>query len=339
MELWDRGAYLGSTSSTDMRSILTFLLATYSTSFAFAQADAAGCTDHPMITRYPGAMLAYCDVQNFMDYAIATGPIAGYKKIGKWTEVKGQRTRLYYTIKGTVSLRDLYLNYLSGLERGEFTLLAKNIEDKSSGSTIGSRQYLGIAYERNNFPASSGIALLHGSATSAGSFYMAGSLTTPEGKAHVVIGGAQLSTEEKVLLVDIIEENTIATDKISVTAQWMKQEIDRNGKVALDILFDHDKATVQTASLPIIVEIAQLLKEQGDWKLYVVGHTDMTGTLDHNRTLSQARAAEVVRLLTTQHGIAPERLDPHGVGPLAPASTNATDGGRQMNRRVELVKR
>lgn len=327
-------------ANMNIRTTLLLLLIVFtSLGNANAQGDTKGCQDHPMITRYPGATLAYCDVQNFMDYAIATGPIAGYKKIDKWTEVKGRRTRLYYTIKGTTSLRDIYMNYVSGLESGKFTMLAQNIEDKSSGSSIGSRQYLGIAYERNSFPASSGIALLHGTATAAGSFYLAGSLNTPDGRAHVVIAGSQLSVEEKVMLVDIIEETAIETDKIKVTATWMKQEIDRNGKVALDILFDHDKATVQAASLPIIAEIAALLKGQPDWKLYVVGHTDMTGQLDYNRTLSQQRAAEVVRLLTTDHGIAKDRLDPHGVGPLAPVSTNLTEPGRQKNRRVELVKR
>ena len=74
-------------------------------------------------------------------------------------------------------------------------------------------------------------------------------------------------------------------------------------------------------------------------KVFVVGHTDMTGTLEHNLDLSKRRAAEVVRLLTTDHRIASTRLDAHGVGPLTPVSTNANEAGRQLNRRVELVAR
>ena len=45
-----------------------------------------------------------------MEYAIARGPVTGYKRIDQWTEVRGKRTRLYYSIQGTTSIRDLYLN-------------------------------------------------------------------------------------------------------------------------------------------------------------------------------------------------------------------------------------
>lgn len=64
----------------------------------------------------------------------------------------------------------------------------------------------------------------------------------------------------------------------------------------------------------------------------------MTGTLEHNRELSQKRAEAVVEYLTSQHGISADRLVPYGVGPLAPAATNDTEEGRAANRRVELIK-
>ncbi len=63
-----------------MRSCLFFLLL-----FAFVQPtaaqDASGCKDHPLITRYPGDMLAWCEEQNHVAYAIAHGPITGYREI------------------------------------------------------------------------------------------------------------------------------------------------------------------------------------------------------------------------------------------------------------------
>jgi outer membrane protein OmpA-like peptidoglycan-associated protein len=70
----------------------------------------------------------------------------------------------------------------------------------------------------------------------------------------------------------------------------------------------------------------------------VVGHTDNIGALDYNIDLSRRRAEAVVVALTSQHGVARDRLRPSGVGPLAPAATNATEGGRALNRRVELVE-
>ncbi len=47
----------------------------------------------------------------------------------------------------------------------------------------------------------------------------------------------------------------------------------------------------------------------------------------------------MVRALVERFGIAPSRLEAHGVGPLAPVATNATEEGRKLNRRVELVAR
>ncbi len=321
-----------------MRSLLALLVAFIVTPSS-AQ-DANGCKDHPLITRYPGATLAWCEEQNHVEYAIARGPVTGYKKIDDWTAVKGRRTRLYYTITGDFSIRDLYLNYLNALKSAGATMLAEGQQDKTTAPDVGSRTMLGVHYERNAFPPSVGIDLLKGSASSGGSFYLAGTLSNKGTPVHIVVAGSQYTSGMKVMLVDIIEEVGVATDKVRVHAEWMKQQIEQHGKVAInDILFDTDKATVQATSLPIVAEIAKLMGSVPDLKVYVVGHTDMSGSLEHNIDLSERRAAEVVRLLMAEHGIAAARLEAHGVGPLAPVSTNKTEAGRQLNRRVELVAR
>ena len=79
------------------------------------------------------------------------------------------------------------------------------------------------------------------------------------------------------------------------------------------------------------------MKSDPSLNLYVVGHTDMKGALNYNVDLSKRRAAAVVKELTTKFSIASAKLTSYGVGPLAPVATNATDDGRKMNRRVELV--
>lgn len=72
--------------------------------------------------------------------------------------------------------------------------------------------------------------------------------------------------------------------------------------------------------------------------VWVVGHTDAVGSADSNLTLSNARAAAVIRALTERMGIDPKRMAPHGAGPFAPKATNRTEEGRARNRRVELVE-
>ncbi|MGK9167168.1 OmpA family protein [Inquilinus limosus] len=79
------------------------------------------------------------------------------------------------------------------------------------------------------------------------------------------------------------------------------------------------------------------MKDDPAVKLHVVGHTDNVGGVETNMTLSRARAAAVVAALVKQYGVPAGRLNPAGVGPLAPVAPNTTDEGRAQNRRVELI--
>jgi outer membrane protein OmpA-like peptidoglycan-associated protein len=74
-------------------------------------------------------------------------------------------------------------------------------------------------------------------------------------------------------------------------------------------------------------------------KLFVVGHTDITGAIAYNRSLSEARARAVVKALVGDYRIDAARLEGYGVGPLVPTAANASADGRAKNRRVELVAR
>ena len=83
---------------------------------------------------------------------------------------------------------------------------------------------------------------------------------------------------------------------------------------------------------------AKLLEGNAALSVYIVGHTDITGSYEHNLQLSRDRAAAVVKALVGKHGIAASRLKEAGVGPLAPVAANDTEEGRARNRRVDLVR-
>lgn len=137
----------------------------------------------------------------------------------------------------------------------------------------------------------------------------------------------------------IVERQAMAQEVLA-DAKQMAADIGATGKIALyGIYFDTDKSAVKPESGPTLKEIAKFLKENPSMKVYVVGHTDGTGDLDHNRRLSEARAQAVVKELVGKHGVAAGRLSGYGVGPLAPVASNRTDEGRAKNRRVELVER
>lgn len=120
-------------------------------------------------------------------------------------------------------------------------------------------------------------------------------------------------------------------------ATAMKQAIDKDGRVALHINFDTDKASLRPDAQPVLDEIGKLLAGDPALKLSIEGHTDDTGTPERNRELSTARARSVLGALVGL-GVDPARLASKGFGQDRPVADNGSEDGRAKNRRVELVK-
>lgn len=303
-------------------------------------ADMPGSEDHPLITRFPGSSITWYERQNFASYRIAVGPVSGYRKITEWQEVKGALTRINYTLKGERGLAEVYENYLQAVKKAGFKILADGFDKNNSvQGKIGQRGFLGVHYSANPTPPGAS-HLLEGSASAGGSGYFAAQLERAEGSVYVILGTTQYKQDEIVVLLDIIEQKAMEDNLVIVDAAAMAKDIDKYGKVALyGIYFDHDKAAIKTESRPALQEIAALLTNRPKLHVYVVGHTDLKGSLEYNLNLSKARAQAVVETLTREHGIAKDRLEAHGVGSLAPVETNQAETGRRKNRRVELVER
>lgn len=137
-----------------------------------------------------------------------------------------------------------------------------------------------------------------------------------------------------------IIESAAMEQSIVADPKAMGDDIERTGRVAIyGIYFDTNSDKIKPESNPSLTAIAELLKTKSSLNVYVVGHTDMTGDFDHNMKLSENRAKSVVDALVKDYGISVRRLIGKGVGPLSPVSTNKTDEGKQINRRVELVER
>ena len=127
--------------------------------------------------------------------------------------------------------------------------------------------------------------------------------------------------------------------KVTADAKFMADGISSTGHVAIyGIYFDFNKSEIKPESDPALQEINKLLANNTNLKVFIVGHTDNVGGVDYNMKLSQARADVVVKVLTAQYKINPQRLKAYGVGQLAPVAPNKTEDGRAKNRRVELVE-
>lgn len=137
----------------------------------------------------------------------------------------------------------------------------------------------------------------------------------------------------------IIEREPMKQD-IVINAGLIKEKIQIEGKIAIyGIYFDVGKSLIKPESKESLEQIALFLKENPNINCWVVGHTDSDGSFERNSKLSLYRAKAVISYLQSNYSILLERLFAQGVGPLAPVSTNDTEEGKKLNRRVELVKK
>lgn len=138
-------------------------------------------------------------------------------------------------------------------------------------------------------------------------------------------------------ILEIIDEAGLDLS-IEFDADALLEALDRDGQVAIyGILFDVERADLRPGSGQVLDTIATILKADSALRLEVAGHTDSTGSAEGNRGLSLERAGAVVNALAL-YGIDRGRLTARGYGPDQPVADNATAAGRQLNRRVELIK-
>lgn len=301
--------------------------------------DAAGTADHPAVTRFPGSVIIWQDEQAYEPYAIATGPVTGYRQIDDWREVQGRTARTYYELTGDFTHGEVHANYLMALQAEGFEILAEGLFSQSSqANEIGSRKWLDVYFRRNTLPPN-GIRLMQGSSTSGGSGFVAGVKARAGGDIYIAVATTQYAQDTVAILIDVIEVAELEGDRVAIDADAIGEGIDEEGRVVLDgLFFDHDAATLTAQSDAALEQIAAFLNARPDMRFHVVGHTDATGTLSYNQTLSGRRAEAVIDALVSRYGIDGSRLEGHGVGPLSPVFSNRTEAGRAENRRVELVE-
>jgi outer membrane protein OmpA-like peptidoglycan-associated protein len=155
------------------------------------------------------------------------------------------------------------------------------------------------------------------------------------GEAGCGRGGDDCSAVmHKIVRTAAMEQSVVVSaDQIAASI------IDEGKAVFYGLYFDTDKAALKPESAPTLAEMAKWLKANPKFSVFIVGHTDMQGAVEHNLSLSRARGEAVVSALIKQHGIRAERLSSAGVGSYAPVSNNTAEAGRAKNRRVEMVLR
>lgn len=142
------------------------------------------------------------------------------------------------------------------------------------------------------------------------------------------------------IAIEALTTEAEMTQVVTLDADAIAQAIDATGSASIyGLEFETGSAALLPASAPVLEQMAAYLNRDGSADILLVGHTDNVGDLSMNMGLSKSRADAVKAALIADYGVPASRLDSHGVGYLAPKAANATDAGRQQNRRVEMVVR
>lgn len=289
---------------------------------------------------YDGACLFGADEPGYSRYTLPTGPMKG-RLLSSSQIVEGQLQRRLYVAPERASPTDVFVNY-----RDALTALGFEIVFECAGRACGSNNALlgklVILPEdrrlRNLGEASEFAMYIDGDEQ----FLAARS---EDGSRHVALYIARNQTGpitgqaagRTAVHVDLVTAKVLEAKMVDAAA--MAKGIAEEGHVAVDnVHFEFGTANLSAEAAPALAEMVKFLTARPEISVFVVGHTDWVGDADANLSLSQQRAASVVAALV-EGGIAATRVSPAGAGLFSPRASNATEAGRALNRRVELVER
>jgi OmpA-OmpF porin, OOP family len=282
--------------------------------------DVPGARDYAGIGRFKGSVATGYDVKGFDAVRLQAAPF----RDGKPTDARrleGRVTRIAYRTGKGPSMLEVARNFENQLAKAGFATLLSCETDACGG-----------------IPFTEAIDVLPIPMMWIDGFnyrYYAGR-KAQDGRETYVSVLVSMSNDEITTQLTAVELGALQNKMVDAAA--MAKGLGENGRIALyGIYFDTDKVVVKPESRPTLNEIAKLLASQPKLNVFIVGHTDSQGTYDYNMTLSRRRAESVAATLVQNYKITKSRLSAAGVGFLAPVRSNASEDGRALNRRVELV--
>lgn len=297
-----------------------------------------GAKDHPLVSRFQGAILHNYGVLNFEQVKV---PLSATKE----ETVEGKIYNYFYLMPTDRTGLEVYRNYKSALEKNGFQILVACEAEREceaqrlgrhasewtrrSGTWTGGFESISALDQNASYPPR----------------YLVARLKRAAGDVTVVLLTRAPSSTQKddgvggPYFLQVIEAKAMETGNVTVNSAAMAKGLAAEGKMALyGIYFDTAKAEVKPDSKLQLDEMAKLLTTQKTLKVYIVGHTDNQGTLDANLALSQKRAEAIVAALGKDYKIDAKRMQARGAANFSPVASNASDAGRARNRRVELVE-
>jgi outer membrane protein OmpA-like peptidoglycan-associated protein len=163
--------------------------------------------------------------------------------------------------------------------------------------------------------------------------------------ARVAAGQAQRDSILLAARTNQVDSANRAADNANSNSARLQAEVDAlkakptdRGLVLTlgDVLFETGSSTLSPGAGRNLDRLVQFLTEHPDRLVQIDGFTDSVGADSFNQDLSQRRA-DAVRADLLGRGIGASRVTTQGYGKAFPVASNAESGGRQLNRRVEVV--
>lgn len=131
----------------------------------------------------------------------------------------------------------------------------------------------------------------------------------------------------------------ITNVKVAEGGEDLRSKLLKEGQFSTTgILFDSGSDKIKPESYGTLKKIADVLQQESESNIKIVGHTDADGSEATNLELSKQRAASVKNALSSDFGISENRLQTDGKGEAQPVGDNSTTAGKAKNRRVEFIK-
>jgi outer membrane protein OmpA-like peptidoglycan-associated protein len=102
------------------------------------------------------------------------------------------------------------------------------------------------------------------------------------------------------------------------------------------VLFDSGKSELRQEATASLQQLVEVLRGEWGFPILIEGHTDNVGSAQLNRMLSEQRAEAVKQWLSTVGKVSVDCIATKGFGATKPVASNASESGRQKNRRVEI---
>jgi hypothetical protein len=242
--------------------------------------------------------------------------------------VRANNVGVYFTVAGLDGRYGLDISYLQGKPQINFNqvLATKGAWVQLSADFVPDQPFMYFAI--GNFMPEMKIS----TDLSPAQTHKIDSLNTrTPGKFDKIIRAAYICMDD--ISITPLEAPAQDTQPMTLENRILKE---RKFTFSAELLFDSGKSDLKASATPQLEALVQFLVKYPGKRIGISGHTDSVGSDVYNQELSDRRARSVHQYLL-DHGVPAAQVNWKGFGKTRPVADNASESGRQKNRRVECV--